>query len=43
MSGYLPAFWSDFSGAAVASSSALIGLLFVAVSINLDEILATAL
>ncbi len=42
MSGYLPAFWSDFSGAAVASSSALIGLLFVAVSINLDEILANS-
>lgn len=40
MTGYLPASWSDFSGAVVASSSALIGLLFVAVSINLDEILA---
>ena len=42
MSGYLSALWLDFAGAAVASSSALIGLLFVAVSINLEEILASS-
>jgi modulator of FtsH protease len=40
MSGYLTAAWSDFSVAVVGASAALTGLLFVAVSINVDRILA---
>src|SRR3954471_5072732 len=41
MSGYLAAPWSDFSVAVVGASAALTGLLFVAVSINIEQILAT--
>jgi hypothetical protein len=40
MSGYLTASWSDFSVAVVAASAALTGLLFVAVSIDIEPILA---
>ncbi len=40
MSGYLTASWSDFAVAAVSSSAALTGLLFVAVSINIERILS---
>jgi hypothetical protein len=40
VSGYLTAEWTDFSVAVVGASAALTGLLFVAVSINIDQILA---
>ena len=40
MSGYLAAEWTDFSVAVVGASAALTGLLFVAVSINIEQILA---
>ena len=40
MSGYLITPWSDFSVAVVGASAALTGLLFVAVSINIEQILA---
>jgi hypothetical protein len=40
MSGYLTAPWSEFSVAVVGASAALTGLLFVAVSINIEQILA---
>ena len=39
MSSYVAADWHDFFIAAVGASAALLGLLFVTVSINLDEIL----
>lgn len=39
MSGYEPAHWHGFFGAAVGASAALLGLLFVAISINLELIL----
>jgi modulator of FtsH protease len=39
VSGYVPAHWHDFFDAAVAASAALLGLLFVAISINLKLIL----
>ena len=41
MSGYLATSWSNFSVAVVGASAALTGLLFVAVSINIEEILAS--
>jgi hypothetical protein len=40
VSGYLTTPWSDFSVAVVGASAALTGLLFVAVSINIAQILA---
>jgi hypothetical protein len=40
MSGYFTASWSDFSVAVVGASAALTGLLVVAVSINIERILA---
>jgi hypothetical protein len=40
VSGYLTAEWTDFSVAVVGASAALTGLLFVAVSINIEQILA---
>jgi hypothetical protein len=40
MSGYQTASWSDFSVAVVGASAALTGLLVVAVSINVERILA---
>jgi hypothetical protein len=40
VSGYLTADWTDFSVAVVGASAALTGLLFVAVSINIEQILA---
>jgi hypothetical protein len=40
--GYLTGPWTDFSVAVVGASAALTGLLFVAVSINIDQILAIA-
>jgi hypothetical protein len=39
VSGYAPAAWHEFFVAAVGASAALLGLLFVAISINLEEIL----
>src|SRR6202167_5421060 len=39
MSGYLPADWHEFFVAAVGASAALLGLLFVTISINLEHIL----
>jgi hypothetical protein len=39
MSGYAPADWHDFFVAAVGASAALLGLLFVTISINLKQIL----
>jgi hypothetical protein len=39
VSGYAPADWHDFFDAAAAASAALLGLLFVAISINLKLIL----
>ncbi len=41
MSGYLTASWSDFSVALVGASAALTGLLFVALSINIERILTS--
>jgi hypothetical protein len=41
MSGYLATPWADFCVAVVGASAALTGLLFVAVSINLGQILTT--
>ena len=41
MSGYLAVPWADFCVAVVGASAALTGLLFVAVSINLGQILTT--
>jgi hypothetical protein len=41
MSGYLATAWADFAVAVVGASAALTGLLFVAVSINIEAILAT--
>jgi modulator of FtsH protease len=38
--GYLPAPWSEFSVAVAGAAAALTGLLFVAVSINIEQILA---
>jgi modulator of FtsH protease len=40
MSGYLTTPWSEFSVAVAGASAALTGLLFVAVSINIEQILA---
>ena len=40
MSGYLASPWSEFSVAVVGAAAALTGLLFVAVSINIEQILA---
>jgi hypothetical protein len=39
MSGYTPADWHEFFVAAVGASAALLGLLFVTISINLEHIL----
>ena len=39
MSGFAPADWHEFFVAAVGSSAALLGLLFVTISINLEQIL----
>ena len=39
MSGYVPADWHEFFDAAAPASAALLGLLFVAISINLKLIL----
>ena len=39
MRGYTPADWEPFFAALIAAAAALTGLLFVAVSINLDKIL----
>src|SRR3984957_7808794 len=39
MGGYAPADWHEFFSAAVGASAALLGLLFVAISINLKLIL----
>jgi hypothetical protein len=39
VSGYSPANWHEFFVAAVGASAALLGLLFVAISINLEQIL----
>lgn len=42
MSGYLPEAWSNFAVAVVGAAATLTGLLFVAVSINIERILAVA-
>ena len=39
MHGYDPAAWAAFFAAVTGAAAALVGLLFVAVSINLDKIL----
>jgi len=39
VSGYAPADWHEFFVAAVGASAALLGLLFVTISINLEQIL----
>ena len=39
MSAYVPADWHEFLVAAMGASAALLGLLFVTISINLEEIL----
>src|ERR1700723_4821345 len=39
MSGFAPAEWHEFFVAAVGASAALLGLLFVTISINLEQIL----
>ena len=39
MSGYAPADWHEFFVAAAGASAALLGLLFVTISINLEQIL----
>jgi hypothetical protein len=39
VSGFAPADWHEFFEAAAAASAALLGLLFVAISINLKQIL----
>jgi hypothetical protein len=41
MDAYTPAGWAGFAGAQIAASAALIGLVFVAVSINLSQIVAS--
>ena len=40
MSGYVTAPWSDFAVSVVGAAAALTGLLFVAVSVNIERILA---
>jgi modulator of FtsH protease len=37
MTGYTPADWSDFALAQVGASAALLGLVFVGISINLRD------
>src|SRR5580658_1140901 len=39
VSAYAPIEWHDFFVAAVGASAALLGLLFVAISVNLEQIL----